>query len=291
MLLLLIAGIAFAQEFSSYQITLSIGDTIQEEFAFSMNNTYQGPLDEISMYLATEPRNIQVEPNARYTVEKASKGYIFKILLDKPVPEGEILNAKVSLETDSWAEPINDGELFSYRYTPEAGIKDLTLTIKLPKASAISLQPQGAQTAAVSPIPDSITTDGERTILSWKMRDVKEGEQVSVMAVYSMSQSYKALYFLSGGLLGALAIFAYMRRKDQERKEKIVSKVVPLALSADEKVLYDILKEGETTQEELRKRTGHSKSKISKLVRNLEVKHLVKKTPYRKTNKLKLRKI
>jgi len=288
---MLMAGMAFAQEFSSYQITLSIGDTIQEEFAFSMNNTYQAQLDGISMYLASEPRNIQVEPSARHTVEKAGNGYILNITLDKPVPEGQALNAKVSLETDSWAEPINNGALFSYSYLPEAGIKDFALTIKLPKGAAISLDAPGDQKAAISPAPGSITTDGERTILSWKMHDVKEGEQVSAMAVYSTSRSYPALYFLAGGLLGALAAWLYSRKKDSERKERIISKVVPLALTEDEKALYDILKEGETTQEELREKTGHSKSKISKLVRNLEIKHLVRKMPYRKTNKLKLRNI
>ena len=289
----LMASMVLAQpmQFSSYQISLSLDGIISEEARFSFNNPYSDPLYEIEMFFASEPIDMQIEPKAGYLLEKVQAGYLLKINLEEPVLPGNELDAKVSFETENWAEPMNRGTLFSYSYLAEADIAELTLIVKLPKGAVFLLDTREGQMASVSPSPDAVTTDGERVILTWKKSNVKEGETISVMLIYTTARSYSLLYFLLGGMLGASIVWLYSKRKEQEKKKKIISKVVPLALGHDEKVVYDILEQGETTQDALRKQTDYSKSKISKLVRNLEMKKLLKKTPYRKTNKLKLRNI
>ncbi len=291
--LLLMTGVVLAQapQFSTYHISLSIDQTVEEEFRFSLNNPYEEPLEEIELFFASEPRNVQVKPEASHILERVGDGYLLKISLEQPILAGDKLDARVSFDTENWAEPINRGMLFSYSYLPEADIEELSISLKLPKGAVFSLDDLEGQKASVSPAPDSVSTDGERVILTWKKSNVKEGEIVSLMVIYSTTRSYSILYFILGGVLGASGVWLYLKSKEKEKKKKMISKVVPLALSSDEKIVYDILTKGETTQEELRKQIGYSKSKISKLVRNLEMKKLVKKTPYRKTNKLKLRRI
>jgi uncharacterized membrane protein len=64
-----------------------------------------------------------------------------------------------------------------------------------------------------------------------------------------------------------------------------------MVLGEDERKIYDMLlsSNGEILQDDIARHTDFSRAKISKLVRNLEEKGIIKKEPYRKTNRLLLK--
>lgn len=63
-----------------------------------------------------------------------------------------------------------------------------------------------------------------------------------------------------------------------------------MVLSEDERKVYQKVRESPgITQKEVEVFTNFSKAKLSKLVRNLEQSNLLRKEPYRKTNKLRLK--
>lgn len=69
-------------------------------------------------------------------------------------------------------------------------------------------------------------------------------------------------------------------------KERAI-KTAMMAMSEDEqKVLRKIMQSGEARQDELRRELDFSKSKLSALLNNLEEKNAVKKTRYKRTNRV-----
>lgn len=92
--------------------------------------------------------------------------------------------------------------------------------------------------------------------------------------------------FLLGIGIGIIATYLAIRKKMP--KEKIIK----LVLGEDEKKIYNLIVErgGSMLQDEIVKETGFSKAKVSKLLRKLEEKGIIKREPFRKTNKVYLKK-
>lgn len=70
-------------------------------------------------------------------------------------------------------------------------------------------------------------------------------------------------------------------------KERAI-RTAMMAMSDDEKkVLRKIMDQGEARQDKLRRKVDFSKSKLSAILNNLEEKNAIKKSRYKRTNKLK----
>ena len=118
-----------------------------------------------------------------------------------------------------------------------------------------------------------ITTDGSRMTLSWP-----QAPEVSVAVFYSMPAA------VSWVLVGAFAlpiILAFVGFAVYRSRERTVRELV----SADERDVLDLI-DGVRTQKEIANELSFSKSKMSKVVRKLEEKGLVRKEPHFKTNRL-----
>lgn len=172
--------------------------------------------------------------------------------------------------------------IFTFSYSPEADFEDFKLKIVLPENTIISER----DNVLLLSRPAQISTDGRRIFIEWD-KQLKESEEVTIFAQYEPKQSDT----LSIGTIALLAIvfliaFVIGYRIKRSKKEKFIEK----AISQDEKTILNILKkEDEIMQEDLREKTGWSKTKISKVLRRLEAKELIEKKPYRKTNKLRIK--
>jgi len=96
---------------------------------------------------------------------------------------------------------------------------------------------------------------------------------------------YIALIFV-GMLIGSgITFFVVIGRKKEQ-------KIAKLVLNEEEQKIFDLIIErgGVILQDEIVKELDYSKAKVSKIVRKLEEKGIIRKEPYKKTNKLYLRK-
>jgi uncharacterized membrane protein len=150
--------------------------------------------------------------------------------------------------------------------------QDASVSVTLPEGHVLaSISP------AVSPKPDSIESDGRSITLHWDHR-----ESLDLILLYEAPSSSLWL------ILGVIAVVAsgvgitllLLRRKGKA--------VLLDTLSDDEQLLVSLLRKGIIRQKELCKETGFSKSKMSKIIRRLEEKKVVKKEPFFKTNKVRL---
>ncbi len=184
-------------------------------------------------------------------------------------------------ENKTYVRQIESGQyIFSFSYKADVN-KDIELEVILPPESVV-IDREGLLISR----PVDISTDGKRIFLYWK-KSLNSGEEFSAFVQYQDKSTGISSFYLIfiAVLVGAAGVFAGYRLKIF-KKDKFIEEVV----SEDEnKIVAEIKKKGEIFQEDLRDSLGWSKTKISKVVRKLESKNVIVKTPYRKTNKLKIK--
>jgi uncharacterized membrane protein len=204
------------------------------------------------------------------------------LLLNVVLVKADNVFISMDLEKNAtYVTPISSNEfLFSYTYKA-SDITNLELQITLPTDTVVV-----DRNGLLISRPFDISTDGRRIYITWK-DNLAAGEEFSAFIEYEGKSSgfSSAFIILPIIAIGAIGAFAGYRLKIF-RKEKFIEKSV----SDDENRIIDqIKKKGEILQEDLRDSLGWSKTKISKVVRNLEIKNVIMKIPYKKTNKLKIK--
>lgn len=181
---------------------------------------------------------------------------------------------------NDFIEKMNDEYLFTFSYSSETHFSDFKLKVILPENSVIS----EGQGALIISRPVKISTDGRKIFLEWS-QELNIDEDFTAFAQYETKDT-RVDYMIAVFIIIISAAFVIGYKSKTFKREKFIDKSV----SADEKIILNILKkEKEVMQEDIRKKTDWSKTKISKVIRNLEMKELIEKKPYRKTNKLKLK--
>jgi uncharacterized membrane protein len=135
-----------------------------------------------------------------------------------------------------------------------------------------------------------ITSDGKHIILEWKAQN-KENFPVFVI--------YREKVFSWNWIIAIIAIaiiisIFLIKRKLKVIKAKVKPKAKPkeeLHLLESEAAVIKAIKEnkGELWQKQIQIKTGFSKAKLSRTIRNLEARNLVKRIPLGNTNKIKLK--
>ena len=119
----------------------------------------------------------------------------------------------------------------------------------------------------------NLTTDGSRTTLTWP-----QAPEVSVAVFYSMPPAVPWVLIAAFALPLVFAFIVFAAYRTRER-------TVRGLISDDEREVLDRI-DGVRTQKDIANELSFSKSKMSKVVRKLEEKGLVRKDPHFKTNKL-----
>jgi len=141
-----------------------------------------------------------------------------------------------------------------------------------------------ARTQEIFPGNYKTVTDGQTISLMWIYSNVSKGQDFAFFVALEdkNKSSYNWIYFIIIILLilGGLFIFKYMKNKSNENylldDEK---KVIRLLKKADKKELW---------QKNIQISLGISKAKLSRLIRNLESRGLIKKISFGNANKIRL---
>ncbi|MEM4719442.1 MAG: hypothetical protein QXG18_01075 [Candidatus Pacearchaeota archaeon] len=141
----------------------------------------------------------------------------------------------------------------------------------------------------ISPSNYEISTDGYLIKVKWFFEDIKEGEEKTLFAISEKTKENKIYLniFILTFLIIFLSIITYFyffyknRKKENER-----------FLLDDERKILNYLRRSERKeawQKNIQKDLSFSKAKLSRLIRNLESRGLIKKIPFGNTNKIVLK--
>lgn len=166
--------------------------------------------------------------------------------------------------------------------------KTFKLKVVLPESAALD-----TPTSAYP--PPQITSDGINIILDWEKEDLKKGESFPVFVIFKKPSSKWILWIIGAVLVIAIIFFLVkqsIKLKIPEKPAKKTKKKVEakeLHLLESESLVMGALNKlgGEAWQKQLQIQTGFSKAKLSRTIRNLEARRLIKKIPLGNTNKIK----
>jgi len=141
------------------------------------------------------------------------------------------------------------------------------------------------------PSPE-IISDGKLIALKWNVQNARQSFPVFVAYDEKSEQwlGYAIIALIAVAVLSVILIIK--KRKPRAKKGKTKKKVKEeLHLLESESAVIKALKDakGELWQKQIQLKTGFSKAKLSRVIRNLEARGLVKRIPLGNTNKIKLK--
>ena len=269
-MIILFSGIANAQMIKEYDLSISIIDStalVSQSIKTDFANT-------ISLKLPEDARitDISVE------------NYTFKGGILEAKTDGEFRLKYLTREIIEKADNYYLVQRTPFPFDTE----DFKMKVILPE-SAVLDTPESAY-----PSP-KITSNGVNIILEWEKSGLKKGESFAVFVIFRKISSYNWIAIASIIIIMIAVSFMVLRslrlRKVGKPKGKIRKKTEPgeLHLLESESAVMNALKKlgGEGWQKQLQIQTGFSKAKLSRVIRDLEARKLIRKIPLGNTNKIK----
>jgi len=291
---LLLLPIAFATaEISTSETSVDL----QNGYA-KVNNAFELELDEpvgnLTLIASPEARSVSITINGKdvsclLQAEFARCGNL----------ASGTHNVSLSYETDYLLGVVGKDTIIRYTDRLPYPAERQEVNLKLPIGYIIPRERGKDDSFYLSPTPKEVYSDGQRIILVWH----QQGQELSISAVTRQVAGRSnpwILATLAFALLfaGAVSwIILRERRKAPEPEESADSSDSQekpprevVGLIDNEQQVVSVLKEnGEVWQKEIQKSTGFSKAKVSRVIRNLEARGLITKTPYGNTNKIALK--
>ncbi len=286
---------AVAYSFSDYTIDVILEDSknLHEEITFTIKNEGKEPISWVEYDLISVPEGLVVsddEGSLNYLTETPRRVII---QLRSPLMEDKVERITMAFSFEGIISQYEDKSIFTMSYIPETRITNFKFIVRLPPKSTLAsdVRIPGESISSVYPVPSRIRSDGKRIIVEWFEEELLAQEDFRVFLMYIATDERKMLPATVGiavGLLLGLSIaYYYFSRRPTKGRE-----VASLVLGEDEKQIYGLLvaRDDVILQDDIAKETDFSRAKISKLVRRLEEKGIIIKEPYRKTNRLLLKK-
>ncbi len=171
--------------------------------------------------------------------------------------------------------------------TPQE-VEKMVLKAVLQKGYVLIEEPQGPTTMVPYSPSDGVQgSDGRRIFVEWSRENVKKGEGIDVSLTYEriapQVSGNQNMIFLFIGILILLIIFLLLGLRNRSAKEMDMS-----ILKDDEKRVMEILKErgGMCKQRVIVRETDFSKAKVSRLIKDLEERKLIRTEKEGRTNRI-----
>jgi len=228
-----------------------------------------------------------LEVNTNYELKDFSSYKILKV--------NSTENLKIKYITSTLIEKSSRGYFFILN---RPASEKMNITLYLPEGAVLV----DADESIVIPSSDKISTDGRRIVLKWNNFD---DEQIIVS--YEFINKSSKIYYLLITILVILSILVYYfqsarfkqrikslverRRVGKGKRKDIIKEDLTKNLFEDEKRIVEYLltkKDNESWTKEIIKGVGISKVKLSRKLRSLEQKEIIKRIPYGNENKIRL---
>lgn len=170
---------------------------------------------------------------------------------------------------------------FSYNFLVLSSMENLTILIKLPEYAAL-LDKEILGFTSYQPANAEKGTDGRRIFLKWYFEKPKIGNTIPIQIYYEI-RSETGLEYVILFVIAILIIFIYFF-KFYAKKEILT------VLTPDERMIVEILMKEKKPieQRKLAKELDMSKSKLSRILTNLEARGIIKRARRGRSNRIKL---
>lgn len=298
----------YAQQISEYQAVVNVEGTytllntvgkMHERISITFLNNYNTPLDEVTYPFVGDITSLTVydsntgEELQHETKLKGEKTYVTTTLAS-PLAPGSYYTLIYDFIVPKQIRRSDNTLIMTNTQLILANVKKFELAITLPEGYVLAEE-------GVIPEPRSKISDGRRLILIWDLGDPIPSElrgEFKVIVLYERLGWYPNIYYLILFLI--LLLFAGLYYRSLRRRGRSITDIFDRAKGMREKI--DILKEDEQNilkiviendgidQREIQRKTDFSKTKVSKILSELEKRGTIRKEAYGRRNKIFLTK-
>ncbi len=283
-------------EYNSFYVFADLGeDTVFLSQDVFFNATLQQTSLKASLAKGAENINVYIDDKkADYVLDNSSN-----IVINS----NRTLSGKHFLHIDYTSSyPLSrmgNRLMFRYDAEPLEMTEGFTLLIKLPLEYAIPQEIDKDDSYFVAPEARRIYSDGRRTSIVWQRAEVSKKFSVSVLSEKKGIEGQFPVYAAALSItIVATGILAFYLRSHLKRKKVPVICDISLEenitvpnLIESEKIVVDILRSSTgriMKQRDIQEKSGFSKAKLSRVIRNLEERKVILKKPSGNTNEITL---
>lgn len=188
----------------------------------------------------------------------------------------ESVNGNLTQYTDSGSLDFNGNEIYF--------IKKIIFPEDFDSAEIKLNLEKGVVVKEVFPANYGVESDGQTISVIWKLENVSNGQVFASFVSLEDTRARNSFFIIFGAALViaiAFGIIIYFKRKEKN---------YDYLLDSEKKIIDELKKapKKELWQKQLQNSSEFSKAKVSRVVRNLEARGLIKKIPYGNTNKIRL---
>jgi predicted transcriptional regulator len=243
--------------------------------------TFLNPEERIDFKIFGRIENFYASSNAGPVKCDLSKG------------EASLINCKMNLthqkrtleiefETRDFVKRVNDKYYLNADLSLGQNIDSLFASFKLSEGFLISTKNEISQ---IFPQEATIVSDGRHIIVNWNLQNVEAEKPIKFEIFYEpIAKGLEVWQLILVGILAALLTAALIYRRTKKAKEAILS----VLDKYERKVLELIASAEQINQKKIVQATNLSKAKVSRIVKKLSEKGLIKVERRGRTNILKI---
>ncbi len=283
--------------YDAYKMRIDVmpNGTCRETIDIHLRNTGDEPLRNAFFTVVRDVQDIEVTgigEDISWTVAENEWIKLVNITFTYPVLPDKDRHYTISFTTDQFVRREKDDLEFRTTYNPSTPITDFSLTVSLPSGYVLPVGGMAAQTHSVLFPPAELKTDGQHLLLVWSRTNVTADDSIGVFARFTRPKEEvkEACYPITpqgiavGILLGGVLFF--FGRWATQKRPSVLS-----VFTEDEQAVVEVLIHagGRLKQRDLLVKLDISKSKLSRLVMDLESRGVLRKERMGNTNRLVLR--
>ena len=273
-LFLVLIPSVLAADIDTYSLDYTI---ISDKISVKTTIEFQEFQNNLELILPRDAKAIEVKELNFETIELSDS---IKLIIQNQ----EFNKVELQYITESLVEKSTDYFFITDLSNIEANNINIKLT--LPEKATLKY-PLTSNQASIIPSTSKVTTDGKSIMIKWDKSDLISK---TLLVIYNQEETnYNLLFILIPILLIALLFF--IKLKPKQIKATPTEKDITKNLFEEEKKIVEVLLENKEGiwQKQLQLKTGLTKVKLSRKIRNLEEKGVLEKIPYGNTNKIRLK--
>jgi len=244
---------------SGYSIEAEISDST---VTYRTEMNFTKPVSNIIISIAGSPQNVQVNPSCR--IDKA-------LLQTNVICESSLSRIELSYTSTERISHKNNWLVWSDAFKLPEPADNMMIRVRLPAGAAL----KEPILDAMEPKDSAITSDGRHILIAWEEKDVRN--QFSGSIAYENLEIGSMLPMILA-VIAIVAVVGFIAYRFYFSSPKEGMKMILPILKKDEKsVLEGLVKHGSgVNQKIIVKESGYSKAKVSKVLKSLNERGLVR---------------
>jgi uncharacterized membrane protein len=294
-LLFFLASPAFALNIEEYQASAHIVDSkLVEEVTLRIYNDKEEPLTRFTYLFGGSLKNLTVsdsEGALEYSSKYAGEKTYVTSTLREPLLTDRAYDITYEFYLDGQITQKETTYILSTTHSLLANVKTFDFTVTLPEGHGI------AAGQIVSPHPERFISDGRHVILEWDLKEPIPSElrEFDAIVLYENLFGEKLpwwegkenyIYFV---IIAAMAFGSFKLFK-QFRKRKQTNEKIDILKEDEQAIMRLIIETDGIDQREIQRETDFSKTKVSKILSELEKRGVIRKEQAGRRNKIFLTK-